>query len=63
MSYLKTEKYGKDITRSLTESFETILQEMGEDPLREGLAKTPERAAKAIQFLTQGYNQDADAIL
>ena len=63
MSYLKTEKYGKDITRSLTESFETILQEMGEDPLREGLAKTPERAAKALQFLTQGYNQDADAIL
>ena len=36
---------------------------MGEDPTREGLQKTPERVAKAMQFLTQGYHQDANAIL
>jgi GTP cyclohydrolase I len=36
---------------------------LGEDPTREGLQKTPERVAKAMQFLTQGYHQDANAIL
>jgi len=43
--------------------FEAILQEIGEDPQRPGLHKTPERAAKAMQFLTQGYHQNPVAIL
>lgn len=47
----------------LTESYETILTNIGENPQREGLLKTPERAAKAMQFLTQGYTQDAESIL
>lgn len=47
----------------LIEDFESVLKAIGEDPAREGLSKTPERAAKAIKFLTQGYGQDAEAIL
>ncbi len=63
MSYLKTEEFGRKVTGKLIENYETILRELGENPEREGLAKTPERAAKAMQFLTQGYEQDAESIL
>jgi GTP cyclohydrolase I len=48
---------------NLIESYEAIIHATAEDPSREGLLKTPERAAKAMQFLTQGYAQDAEAIL
>lgn len=52
-----------DRTEILKVSFQNLIEQVGEDPTREGLIKTPERAAKAIQFLTQGYGQDPAAIL
>ncbi len=48
---------------SLEEHFRQILEDIGEDPGRQGLVKTPHRAAKAIEFLTSGYQQDIDKIL
>lgn len=63
MSYLKQETYNDMVTDELIEQYREILGKVGEDPQREGLLKTPERAAKAMQFLTQGYEQDAAEIL
>ena len=63
MSYKKTETYDKKITNDLIKRYETILKKIGEDPEREGLLKTPERAAKAIQFLTHGYDLSGEEIL
>ncbi len=63
MSYMKKEQYTMPVTRDLVDKFEAILEGVGEDPQREGLIKTPERAAKAMQFLTQGYEQNGEAIL
>lgn len=51
------------VLSKLIENYESILKTIGENPEREGLLKTPERAAKAIQFFTQGYMQDAESIL
>jgi GTP cyclohydrolase I len=51
------------ITESIAQHVEVMLQQLGEDPCREGLKKTPERVGKAMQFLTQGYHQDPEAIL
>ena len=47
----------------LEELFTDLLKNLGEDPNRQGLMKTPSRAAKAMQFLTGGYHQDVDKIL
>lgn len=55
--------YDEKVTESLAENFKTIIDDLGEDVNREGLVKTPERVAKAMQFLTQGYELDADAIM
>lgn len=63
MAYKKIEEYDENTTSGLIENYKTTLQLLGEDPNREGLEKTPERVAKAMQFLTQGYNIDANAIL
>ena len=63
MAYKKTEEYDKETTASLTHSYKEILNHLGEDASREGLEKTPERVAKAMQFFTQGYELDAHAIL
>jgi GTP cyclohydrolase IA len=63
MAYKRVEQYGDKITSSLTDNYRDSLALLGEDPDREGLLKTPERVAKAMQFLTQGYHMDAKAIL
>lgn len=63
MPYRHLEEYNIEVTREVTDHYERILKEIGEDPSREGLLKTPERAAKAMLFLTQGYRQDAVEIL
>lgn len=63
MAYKKIEQYDEDITAGLMKNYRSSLQLLGEDPDREGLLKTPERLAKAMQFLTQGYQMDANAIL
>lgn len=63
MAYHKEESYDAQITQELTAHYHAVIGKLGEDPEREGLLKTPERVAKAMQFLTQGYTQDAHAIL
>lgn len=63
MGYRKQDHYNDQITESLKSAFSEILHRLGENLEREGLQKTPERAAKAMQFLTQGYLQNADEIL
>jgi len=63
MAYKKTEQYEDEITSGLIKSYGEVLGLLGEDPEREGLKKTPERLAKAMQYLTQGYNLDARAII
>ena len=63
MAYKKKDFYDEEVTSSISEMFSGMINTLGEDASREGLVKTPERAAKAMQFLTQGYQQDAGAIL
>lgn len=63
MAYKKTESYDEKITEGLIRNYKESIALLGEDAEREGLLKTPERMAKAMQFLTQGYQQDAKAIL
>lgn len=59
----RQDAYNPDDLASLTESYRDIITRIGENPEREGLVRTPLRAAKAMQFLTQGYEEDALAIL
>ncbi|MCE2612041.1 GTP cyclohydrolase I FolE [Flavobacteriaceae bacterium D16] len=61
--YKSLEEYNIEITNEVKERYSHIINEIGEDVNREGLVKTPERAAKAMLFLTQGYKQDAAAVL
>jgi GTP cyclohydrolase I len=63
MSFKLFEEYSQEFITDVKESYHTILDRVGEDPKREGIVKTPERAAKAMQFLTQGYEMDAKQIL
>ncbi|HRH64228.1 MAG TPA: GTP cyclohydrolase I FolE [Bacteroidia bacterium] len=61
--YKKTEQYNEAVTTKLASSYKMVLAELGENPMREGLLKTPERVAKAMQYLTQGYDQNPADIL
>ncbi len=63
MLYNKTEHYDETTTQNLIELYKQSISLLGEDANREGLLKTPERMAKSMQFMTQGYQLDAVAIL
>lgn len=62
-NYQRTDTYSPSTTEELAGSVHSILGALGEDPFRDGLLKTPERVAKAYQFLTHGYQMDPVAIL
>jgi GTP cyclohydrolase I len=62
-SYEKIEQYDTEITETLSQNYKSIIENLGEDVNREGLEKTPERVAKAMQFLTHGYGLDPLEIL
>ena len=61
--YARNDQYNPTIIRRIAEHYRAILKDIGENPEREGLKKTPERVAKALQFLTHGYELDPAAIL
>ena len=63
MAFSKNLDYDITATDDLATHYRAVIESCGEDAQREGLIKTPVRAAKAMQFLTQGYDQDAEAIL
>ena len=63
MAYTKEDIYGESTTEKIAAHYKEILRLLGENPDREGLVKTPERVAKALQFLTQGYGQDGAEII
>jgi GTP cyclohydrolase I len=63
MAYNKEERYDEQTTAEIAAHYKEILRLLGEDPEREGLVKTPERVAKALQFLTHGSHQDGAEIL
>ncbi|MDY6148232.1 MAG: GTP cyclohydrolase I FolE [Porphyromonas sp.] len=55
--------YNPQVTEELKSHYRSVLSVLGEDVDREGLLKTPERVAKAMQFLTKGYREDPESIL
>lgn len=55
--------YDDEVTGRISAVYKDVLKDIGEDPSREGLIKTPERVAKALQYLTHGYDLDPKAIL
>ncbi|MBQ9309955.1 MAG: GTP cyclohydrolase I FolE [Bacteroidales bacterium] len=63
MAYINTEHYDADVTAEIASHVRQILSLIGEDPSREGLLKTPERVAKALQFLTKGYSENGAQII
>jgi GTP cyclohydrolase I len=63
MAYKKIEQYDEKVTSGLMDNYKSVIDLLGENSDREGLLKTPERLAKAMQYLTQGYQSDAKAII
>ena len=63
MAYSKEDRYTEHTTELIASHYRELLKLLGEVPDREGLLKTPERVAKALQFLTQGYGQDGSEII
>ena len=63
MAFEKIERYDEGTTKEIAARVREILELLGEDPQREGLIKTPERVAKSLQFLTQGYSQNGTQII
>lgn len=61
--YKKIDQYNDKLIDSISDMYKNILDDVGENPSREGLLKTPVRAAKAMQFLTQGYDLNPAEIL
>ncbi|MFN8407497.1 MAG: GTP cyclohydrolase I FolE [Sphingobacteriaceae bacterium] len=61
--YERKDRYDTDKVARIADHYKSILIDLGEDPSREGLLKTPERVAKALQFLTQGYDMNPGKIL
>ncbi|MCW5605446.1 MAG: GTP cyclohydrolase I FolE [Burkholderiales bacterium] len=61
--YARNDEYNPTVIRRIADKYRAILKDIGENPDREGLAKTPERVAKALQFLTHGYDLDPAEIL
>ena len=63
MPYRKFEEYNIEVTDDMKQKFHSIIESLGEDVHRDGLLKTPERASKAMQYLTSGYQMDAEEVL
>lgn len=63
MEYANIEEFDKKKTEELSVHYKAILDLLGEDSGREGLLKTPQRVARAMQFLTKGYEEDGREIL
>ena len=61
--YKKIDRYNLKSIDDIASKYKTILTDIGENPNREGLLKTPERVAKAMQFLTHGYDLNPEEIL
>lgn len=61
--YIKIDRYNQERIDSLKGNYHNVLKQIGEDAQREGLLKTPERVAKAMLYLTHGYELNAEEIL
>jgi GTP cyclohydrolase IA len=63
MDYQESPEFDQAAKAALMDAYGQILMAIKENPSREGLQQTPERAAKAMQFLTKGYDEDAESIM